>query len=240
MSAWKAKRFWKETKAAEAERGFTVLLDGRSVKTPAKTPLIVPTMAMAEAIAAEWDAQEDEVQPLTMPVMRGANAALDKVTHQFDEVAAMLAEYGATDLLCYRAESPRELIDRQAQSWDPLLDWAAEALGARLGSAQGVMFVSQDAAALEKLHDLVRQMTPFELAAFHDLVGISGSLILGFAAVRDHLPIEQIWDLSRVDETWQAEQWGVDDEAAEQAAMKRKEFLRAKRFYELCQADQTG
>jgi chaperone required for assembly of F1-ATPase len=236
MSAWKAKRFWKETKAAEAEGGFTVLLDGRGVKTPAKTPLIVPTMAMAQAIAAEWDAQEGEVQPLTMPVMRGANAALDKVGTQFDEVAAMLAEYGATDLLCYRADSPRELIDRQAQAWDPVLDWAAEALGARLTSAQGVMFVAQDAAALEKLHGLVRQMTAFELAAFHDLVGISGSLILGFAAIHDHLPIEQIWDLSRLDENWQIEQWGVDDEAAEQAAAKREEFLRAKRFYTLCQS----
>jgi chaperone required for assembly of F1-ATPase len=235
MSAWKAKRFWKETKAAEVEGGFSVLLDGRSVKTPAKTPLVVPTMTMAQAIAAEWEAQEEEVQPLTMPVMRGANAALDKVTLQFDEVAAMLAEYGATDLLCYRAESPKELIERQAQAWDPILDWAATELGARLTSAQGVMFVSQDAVALEKLHELVRQMTPFELAAFHDLVGISGSLILGFAAIHNHLPIEQIWDLSRLDENWQIEQWGVDDEAAEQAAAKREEFLRAKRFYELCQ-----
>jgi chaperone required for assembly of F1-ATPase len=235
MSALKAKRFWKETKAAEVEGGFSVLLDGRSVKTPAKTPLVVPTMTMAQAIAAEWEAQEEEVQPLTMPVMRGANAALDKVTLQFDEVAAMLAEYGATDLLCYRAESPKELIERQAQAWDPILDWAATELGARLTSAQGVMFVSQDAVALEKLHELVRQMTPFELAAFHDLVGISGSLILGFAAIHNHLPIEQIWDLSRLDENWQIEQWGVDDEAAEQAAAKREEFLRAKRFYELCQ-----
>jgi chaperone required for assembly of F1-ATPase len=235
MSTWKAKRFWKETKAAETEGGFTVLLDGRSVKTPAKTPLVVPTMAMAQAIAAEWEAQEGEVQPLTMPVMRGANAALDKVSTQFDEVAAMLAEYGATDLLCYRAESPKELIQRQAEAWDPILDWAAEALGARLTSAQGVMFVSQDPAALETLHKLVSEMTPFELAAFHDLVGISGSLVLGFAAIHDHLPIEQIWDLSRLDENWQAEQWGVDDEAAEQAEAKREEFIRAMRFYELCQ-----
>jgi chaperone required for assembly of F1-ATPase len=98
------------------------------------------------------------------------------------------------------------------------------------------MFVAQDAAALEKLPGLVRQMTAFELAAFHDLVGISGSLILGFAAIHDHLPIEQIWDLSRLDENWQIEQWGVDDEAAEQAAAKREEFLRAKRFYTLCQS----
>ncbi|MGH1353822.1 MAG: ATP12 family chaperone protein [Thalassovita sp.] len=236
MSAWKAKRFWKETKAAEVEGGFSVLLDGRNVKTPAKTPLVVPTLAMAQAIATEWDAQEGEVQPLTMPVMRGANAALDKVSNQFDEVAAMLAEYGATDLLCYRADSPQELIQRQAAAWDPILDWAADALGARLNSAQGVMFVPQDTATLQNLHDRVRRMTSFELAAFHDLVGISGSLILGFAAVRDHLPIEAIWDLSRLDETWQAEQWGVDDEAAELAASKREEFLRAKRFYELCQA----
>lgn len=235
MSAWKAKRFWKETKPAEVDGGYTVLLDGRSVKTPAKTPLVVPTITMAQAIAEEWDAQEGEVQPLTMPVMRGANAALDKVSHQFDEVAEMLAEYGSTDLLCYRAESPQELIQRQADAWDPLLDWAAETLGARLASAEGVMYVPQEAQALDTLHEQVRRMTAFELAAFHDLVGISGSLVLGFAAIHDHKPAEDLWLLSRLDENWQAEQWGVDDEAEELAAQKREEFLRAKRFYALCQ-----
>lgn len=236
MSDWKAKRFWTECKVAEAEGGFTVLLDGRGVKTPAKTPLIVPTVALAEAIAAEWDAQEGEIDPRTMPVMRGANAALDKVATQHDEVAALIADYGGTDLLCYRATSPEELIARQAAAWDPVLDWAAEHLSARLQQGQGVMHVAQDPAVLQSLHDKVRALTNFELAAFHDLVGISGSLILGFAAVHDLHPIDDLWTLSRVDETWQQELWGEDEEASEHAEIKRQAFVQAKRFFDMSRA----
>lgn len=235
MSGWAAKRFWKACTAEACEGGFSVLLDGRGVKSPAKTPLVVPTLAMAQAIAAEWDAQEDTVDPTTMPVTRSANAALDKVATQHAEVAEMVADYGGTDLLCYRATSPEELIERQAEAWDPVLDWAAETLGARLVVASGVMHVSQDAAILEALRTRVAAMTPFELAAFHDLVGLSGSLILGFAAVADLRPIDEIWALSRLDETWQAELWGEDEEAMEHAEIKRQAFLHAKRFYQLAQ-----
>ncbi len=234
MSNWKAKRFWKESKATETEGGFTVLLDGRGVKTPAKTPLVVPTQDLAQAIAAEWDAQEGEVNPLTMPFTCGANAALDKVAAQFEEVAALITEYGGTDLLCYRAEGPEGLIARQAEAWDPVLGWAADKLGARLNVAAGVMHVAQDPDVLEGLHAQVRAMSPFELAGFHDLVGLSGSLVLGFAAVHDLQPIENLWVLSRVDETWQQEQWGVDEEAAKMAEAKQQAFMQAKRFYDLC------
>lgn len=235
MSGWKAKRFWKEAKAVETEGGFTVLLDGRGVKTPAKAALVVPTMAMAAQIASEWAAQEAEVRPLTMPVTRGANAALDKVAVQHAEVVDLIAEYGGSDLLCYRADSPAELIARQAAAWDPVLDWAAQTLDARLTVAHGVMHVAQDAAVLTRLHARVAALTPFELAAFHDLVGMSGSLVLGFAALADLHPVSHLWDLSRIDETWQAEQWGVDEEAAELAETKRAAFCQAKRFYDLCQ-----
>ncbi|WP_319825792.1 ATP12 family chaperone protein [Thalassovita sp.] len=236
MSGWTAKRFWTESKAAEVEGGFTVLLDGRGVKTPAKTPLVVPTLALAQAIAAEWDAQDGEVKPLTMPFTRGANAALDKVATQFDEVAALIADYGGSDLLCYRAEGPEGLIARQAQAWDPVLDWAAETLGARLNVAAGVIHLAQDAAVLDRLQAQVRVMSPFELAAFHDLVGLSGSLVLGFAAVHDLHPVQDLWTLSRIDETWQQEQWGVDEEAAALAETKRQAFVQAKRFYDLSRA----
>lgn len=236
MSGWKAKRFWKESKATEADGGYTVVLDGRGVKTPAKTPLVVPTLAMAEAIAAEWDAQKGEVDPRTMPVTRSANAALDKVATQHDEVASLIADYGGSDLLCYRATSPEELISRQAAAWDPILDWAAQALDARLQTGQGVMHVAQDPVVLERLHTRVRAMSPFELAAFHDLVGLSGSLVLGFAAIHELRPIESLWDLSRIDETWQQEQWGEDEEATEHAEIKRQAFLQAKLFFDLCRS----
>jgi len=232
MSGWAQKRFWKQVSVAESDGGFAVELDGRRVKTPAKAPLAVPTRRMADAIAAEWDAQTESVDPGTMPCTRSANAAIDKVTHQHSEVADMLAEYGDSDLLCYRADTPAELTLRQAREWDPALDWAAEALGARLQPRAGVLHQPQDPAALEILRGKVHAMTPFQLAAFHDLVGISGSLVLGFAAALGWRGADEIWQLSRLDERWQEEQWGVDEEAQAAAEVKRQEFLHAKRFYD--------
>ena len=236
MSEWKAKRFWKAASVAEAEDGYTVHLDGRPVKTPAKAPLIVPTHDMAQAIAGEWDAQDDQINPDSMPVTRAANAALDKVRHQHAEVARMIAGYGDTDLLCYRAESPVELVARQSEAWDPLLDWAEQALGARLTPMTGVMYAPQDPAALDALARRVHAMDAFRLTAFHDLVGLSGSLIIGFAALHDLHNIEALWRLSRIDETWQEEMWGIDAEAQQHAARKESEFRAAKRFHDLAQA----
>ncbi len=233
MSDWKAKRFWSEATVEASESGFSVLLDGRPVKTPAKTHLVVPTEAMAQAIAAEWDAQEEAIDPLTMPVTRGANAALDKVSVQFKEVAEMLAEYGNTDLLCYRAEGPEELVQRQTSFWDPMLDWAHDTYDARLLPAQGVIHVAQDGAALAKLSAPVHAMTAFELAGFHDLVSISGSLVLGLAVTHGRLPAEEAWALSRLDEDWQIEQWGPDEEAEAVAEKKKVDFLNAANFYQL-------
>lgn len=233
MSGWAQKRFWKAVAVAQCDDGFAVELDGRRVKTPAKAALTVPTRAMAEAIAAEWDAQSESVDPGSMPCTRSANAAIDKVTHQHSEVAAMLAEYGDTDLLCYRADSPAELAARQAEAWDPALDWAETALGARLAPRSGILHQPQEASALACLARKVEALSPFQLAAFHDLVGISGSLILGFAAALDWRDAEDIWQLSRLDERWQEEQWGVDEEAQAVAAVKRQEFLHAKRFFDL-------
>lgn len=232
MSEWKQKRFWKQASVAETEEGFAVELDGRRVKTPAKTALIVPTRAMAAAIAAEWDAQDTGINPNTMPVTRSANAAIDKVRTQHAEVADMLADYGDSDLLCYRADSPAELVARQAEIWDPALDWAADSLGVRLDIRQGVLHQAQDPAAVSALRSRVHALTSFQLAAFHDLVSMSGSLILGFAAAAGWRDADAIWTMSRLDELWQEEQWGVDDEAQEMAEVKRQAFLHAKRFYD--------
>ncbi len=234
MSEWKAKRFWKAAAVLDLPGGFGVSLDGRPVRTPAKALLTVPTEAMARRVAAEWDAQEGAIDPRSMPVTRSANAALDKVTPQFDEVADLLAAYGDTDLLCYRAEGPAELAARQAAAWDPVLDWAAGALGARLVPAAGVMHVAQDPAALERLRAQVRALDSFRLTAFHDLVGLSGSLILGFAVTEGFRGPEAAWDLSRIDEAWQIEQWGPDEEEAALTEGKRRAFLHAAEFFGLC------
>ncbi|WP_341214239.1 ATP12 family protein [uncultured Limimaricola sp.] len=233
MSEWKAKRFWKEATTAPADGGWQVLLDGRPVRTPAKAPLILPTQALAQALAAEWQAQEERIDPGTMPITRTANSALDKVAGQRAEVAAMLAEYGGSELLCYRAERPVELIARQASEWDPLLDWAEERYGARLVTVQGVMPIAQDAAALERLSAPVHAMDPFALAAFHDLVALSGSLVLALAVIEGRIEAQEAWRLSRLDEDWQIEQWGADEEAEAMARVKRAAFDDAARFWAL-------
>lgn len=236
MSEWKTKRFWSEATVSEAGEGYEILLDGRPVKTPAKRLLAVPTRRFAKAIAAEWDAQSEEIDPLSMPFTRSANAALDKVAIQRDEVADMLAAYGDSDLLCYRADYPDALVARQAEQWDPLLDWAAENLGARLMPRIGVMHAPQDAAALARLSCRVHDMSDFQLAGFHDLVSLSGSLILAFAATLNHAPPKAVWDISRLDEIWQAEEWGKDEEAEAAATIKQSAFFHAKQVFDLSSA----
>lgn len=233
MSEWAPKRFWKSADTQATENGFGILLDGRPVRTPAKAVLTVPSLAIAQSIAAEFDAQEDRIDPRTMPFTRTANAAVDKVAIQHAEVADMLADYGDSDLLCYRAEAPDDLVARQSTSWDPLLDWADSALGARLETRVGVMHASQDPTALSKLRQNVHEMNNFELAAFHDLVAISGSLVIGFAAKAEFMPAEELWLTSRVDEIWQQEQWGEDEEATEMAQHKKAAFLHASDFLRL-------
>ncbi|WP_299146813.1 ATP12 family protein [uncultured Tateyamaria sp.] len=233
MSEWKQKRFWVDAAAVETEQGWTVHLDGRAVKTPAKAGLILPTQSMAEAVAAEWAAQDEEINPLNMPYTRSANAAIDKVAIQHGEVADMLAAYGDADLLCYRADAPAGLVARQAETWDPYLDWAAETFGARLRPRTGVMHESQDADALRRLSDRVHALSHFQLAGFHDLVSLSGSLVLGFAAAQDLHLMPTVWAASRVDEIWQQEHWGEDDEAHEVAEIKKQSFLHAKSFFDL-------
>lgn len=236
MTEWKAKRFWTEATVAPAEGGFQVLLDGRPVRSPGKIPIVLPTAAMARAMAAEWAAQEDEIRPLTMPVTRAANSAIERVTPQHADVAAMLAAYGETDLLCYRAESPSTLAERQAAAWDPVLDWAAEVLGARLVVTEGILPVAQDPKAVAILHDHVARATAFEMTGLHDLISLSGSLILGLATAHGHLAPDAAFALSRIDEEYQIEQWGRDEEADMATANSREQFLNAERFYRLSSA----
>jgi chaperone required for assembly of F1-ATPase len=234
VSNWAAKRFWKTAWVEACEGGFTVTLDGRAVKTPAKALLVVPTRAMAAAIAAEWDAQLGKVDPATMPVTRSANSAIDKVTAQFDEVVGLLADYGGSDLLCYRAIGPAGLVARQVAGWDPLLDWAAKTLGAPLRVTQGVVHVAQDPRSLARLRARVAALGVFELTAFHDLVALSGSLVLALAVIDGRLTAAEAWTLSRIDETWQIELWGHDEEADRAEAVRREGLLQADRFYRMC------
>ena len=234
MSAWTTKRFWTAATTEACDGGYRVRLDGRAVKTPLKNPLILPSAAMAAAVALEWDAQTGLIKPDTMPMTRYANSAIDKVAAQFDTVVDIVAAYGETDLICYRATGPDSLIQRQNTCWNPLLDWARTDLNASLIATAGVIYIAQDAGALAALRAKITALSPFQLAAFHDLVAITGSLVLALAILARALPPEQAWQISRIDETWQIEQWGIDDEAAALAASKQAALVDAARFMALC------
>lgn len=233
MTEWKARRFWKKADIRPAGDGWEVVLDDKPVRTPGKKPLILPTEALAHAIAEEWDAQGDIIDPNAMPLTRAANSAIEKVAPQFDEVAAMLGEYGATDLLSYRAEGPDDLVRQQAQGWDPLIDWAATELKAPLRITHGVVPVDQDPATLARLRDEIRALDHFGLTALHDLVTLPGSLVLGLAVIRGRLTPEQAFTLSRIDEDYQRSMWGEDDEAREAAENRRAAIAQAERFWTL-------
>ncbi|MDZ7905615.1 MAG: ATP12 family protein [Cypionkella sp.] len=234
MTTWAAKRFWKTAQAVQLDAGYTVHLDGRAVKTPAKNPLILPTRALADLIAAEWDAQAVQIDPETMPMTRRANSALEKVAPNRAAVIDELAGYGASDLLCYRADSPAELAQRQALGWQPWLDWAARAFLAPLRVTTGVVPIDQPAASLAALRTEVEKFDAFGLAGLHDLVAISGSLVLALAMAKGALRPEAGFDLSRIDEAWQAEKWGMDDEASARESFKKTALIDAYNFLFSC------
>jgi len=234
MSNWRPKRFWKEAGVVAEDGGFAVRLDDRRVKTPAKQPLLLPTQDLAELVAAEWNAQTGLVNPEAMPFTRMANSAIDKVIPQYNEVATLLTAYGETDHLCYRATHPPALAQKQALAWDPLLSWAATALGAPLKTAAGIVPIAQDPSVIAHLQAQVLALGNFRLAAFHDLVSLSGSLVLAFAVGHGRLTAQEGWHMSRLDEDWQIALWGEDEDAAAAAALKQDAFHLAARFYGLC------
>ncbi len=233
MSGWTAKRFWKVVTVSETEGGLEILLDDRPVRTPGKSPLVLPTRSLAGAIAEEWGAQAETVDPRTMPMTRMANSAIEKVAPQKDDVASYLAEYAGTDLLCYRAEAPDALVAIQAAVWDPWLRWAEAEFGVTFAITSGVMPVRQAEDVCPAVQNRLATYDPYELVAVHDLIALSGSAILGLAAAIGAGQPEDIWSASRVDEEWQAGQWGRDEEAERVSDLKRKEFLEAARFLSL-------
>jgi chaperone required for assembly of F1-ATPase len=213
--------------------GFSIALDERTLRTPAGARLLAPTAALAAAIAAEWDALEGAIDPDLLPFTRFANSAIDRVASRREAVVDVIAEYGGSDLLCYRATGPDALVGRQAAGWDPWLAWSSRALAAPLMTVYGVMHQRQPPDSLAALRAAVAAEEAFGLVALHDLVTLSGSLVLGLAVVRRALDPGEAWELSRIDETWQAEKWGSDDEAEAAALARRADFLHAAAFSSL-------
>ena len=226
------KRFYKSVSVGD---GNTILLDNRAVKTPAGNRLALPTRALADAIAQEWREQGDAIVPASMPFTKYANTTLDGIAQNRALVAAELAGYGGSDLLCYRAEE-EPLAVRQAAQWDALLDWAHDTHGARLVTACGVIHHAQSSEALAALTRAVAALDDWTLAGLQPLVTITGSLVLALAVASGRLSPAQAFAVSRVDEDFQAEKWGVDDEARERADNLAAEIEIAGKFIALARA----
>lgn len=230
------RRFYAAARAAETPDGWRILLDDRPLKSPGKRP-VAPPRPVAEAVAAEWAAQQDAIALETMPMTRLAYAATDLAGPKREALAADIAGYARSDLLCHRADRPAGLAARQTADWDPPLDWAAGRFGARLAPSVGVMPAAQDPAAIAALEAAVGACDAYALTALQQLTALSGSLILGLAALDGAWEPEAAWRAATLDETWQAEQWGEDAEAAQAAAAKRSAFDQAARLAALLRQD---
>ena len=227
------KRFYKDVTVADEGGKATILLDGRPVRTPGKAPLAVPSEGLAEAIADEWRAQGEEIDPHTMPLTKLVNSAIDGVAGQEAAVIDDIVAHAGSDLLCYRASGPEGLLDRQAEAWDPVLAWAAGALGARLSLAEGVMHVPQPESSIAALRAQIEPLDALKLAALHVMTTLTGSALLPLAVVHGQLSPEAAWDAAHVDEDWQISQWGEDAEAMQRRKNRKMAFDAAARLVAL-------
>lgn len=224
------KRFYNR---AEVGEGGRILLDGRPVKTPGRRDLAAPAAALAEAVADEWNAQGETLDPRSMPLTGLANAAIDRIAPDHAAFADGLAAYGESDLLCYRAEGPAPLAARQAELWDPILAWAQQRYEIVFELALGVMHMPQPPETLARLRGALAERDSFALAGLSPLVTISGSLLVALALAEGAISLDQAWAAATLDERWQAEQWGEDEEAAAALANRRRDFAAAARFLAL-------
>ena len=227
------KRFWKDVAVEQGADGWTIKLDGRPVKTPARAALVVPTQALADAIAEEWRSVEGTIDPRAMPLTGLANAAIDRVAPDRQAFAPGLARYAEADLACYRAESPRELVERQASQWDKLLGWARRRYDVDFVTTSGLVHVAQPAATIERLGHAVAALDPFRLAGLSPLVTVGGSLVAALALLERAISPEEAWDAVSIDERWQLEQWGADADAEAALQNRRGDFLSAAQFLNL-------
>jgi chaperone required for assembly of F1-ATPase len=217
------KRFYAKASAVASPDGFAITLDGKPVRTPSGRPLAAPTREIADAIAGEWDAQQDIIDPLSMPLTRLANSVVDAVVDRVEAVADDVAKYFQSDLLFYRAGHPEALVAREAALWDPLLFWAADTLGAHFILAEGIVHVRQPDSAVAAARAALPG-DPWSIAAVHVITTLTGSALLALALLRGAIDQEQVWAAAHVDEDWNIDQWGVDEEVAARRAARRVDF----------------
>jgi chaperone required for assembly of F1-ATPase len=223
------KRFYQRVDVADRDGGFALLLDEKPMRTPGKKLFLLPSRALAEAVAEEWRAQKERIDPATMPLTKLANSAIDGVKGREDDVIGDILNYAGSDLLCYRAEGPRGLVEAQRAHWDSVLAWAKSALGAPFVLAEGVVHVAQPQASLDRLREALKAHDPFGLAALHVMTGLTGSALLALGVALERMTPEEAWKAAHVDEDWQIAQWGEDAEAASRRSARRRDFDAAAR-----------
>ncbi len=217
------RRFY-DSVGTEAEAGgYAVRLDGKLVRTPAGRVLAAPSAALAQALAAEWDAQRDLIDPARMPLTRLANSIIDGVSDRPGPMAAEIEKYLASDLVCYRAAAPSGLVERQARHWDPILAWARETLGAPLRAAAGVVYIAQDEDALARARAAIPR-DPWRLGALNAATTLAGSALIALALAQGRLSVGEAWEAAHVDEDWNMDQWGRDELALQRRAFRFAEF----------------
>lgn len=218
------KRFYKTVAVEEGEGGYRLTLDGRPVRTPLKNRLDMPSRALADAVAGEWDAQDETIDPAAMPLTRLANTALDRVAPDPGRIVGEIADYAGTDLLCYRADAPDGLVERQNAVWDPLLSWGARAIGARFVATVGIVHQPQPDASLQAVRDHLMARDAFTLTSIHNATTLTGSAIIALALEASEIAPDEAWSAAHVDEDWQIGLWGRDAEAEARRAARQAEF----------------
>jgi chaperone required for assembly of F1-ATPase len=232
MTARSRKRFYRNVEVM-GEGPYGIALDGRPLRTPLKHDLLLPTAGLAEAVAAEWAAQGERVDPWQMPLTKLAYTAIDRVVDSETRIIDELLEYAGADLVCYRAAEPESLINRQGEFWDPILSWAEETPGVRLFAVQGIVHKPQSPEALDAVRRYLHQFDAMHLCALHNLTTLTGSVLITLAMEKNFLEPERAWLTVHIDEDWQAERWGWDEEAMERRARRKQEFDASVRFLTL-------
>ena len=227
------KRFYKGVAVEEGDGCFALLLDGKPVRTPGKAHLLLPTQALAEAVAEEWRMQDERIDPATMPLTKLANSAIDGVPGREQAVIDDILAHAGSDLLCYRADGPEGLVEAQIAQWDPVLAWAKSTLDAPLVPTRGIVPVAQPQASLDRLKDSLVGRDAFSLAALHLMTALTCSAVLALAVALGRVTVEEAWAAAHVDEDWQIRQWGEDAEAAARRAAWERDFAAAGRLLSL-------
>lgn len=233
MTTGPARRFYKQVAVTGTAAPFAIALDDRTLRTPLKRPLDLPTKVLAEALAAEWEAQAEKIQPHTMPFTKLANTALDRVATDRDRIIGEIVDFAGSDLVCYRAATPPDLVERQARIWQPVLDWARATFQGEFQATEGILHIAQPEASLAALRKYLSTKSPWALTALHNLTTLTGSALLSAMACEKGILPAEAWLAAHVDEDYQIEQWGWDEEARHRRDFRKREFDTCLRFCEL-------